>query len=281
MTNAYGTVDTLKSSGALNITGTAIDTRLRAVIEGVSRQIDAYCNRHFFELSMTRVFDGDGGQELLVPDLVSIDAGGLKTDDDKDRSFETAWAVTDYLEEPANADPTGGHDSSRPLTRVVVDTDAGTKTAWPTGRQTVQIAGQWGYWRRLRTATDTLNEALDATETGVDVSTRTDVETGHTISIDSEQMYVQSYSTNTLTVARGVNGTTAASHSTGAAISIYGYPAPISEAALLQAARLWRRKDNLLLSGEAARRMGMRGVPGLDPDVTALLSPYRRLSAGA
>ncbi len=275
MTNAYASVDLLKSSGVLNITGTANDTRLRLVVEGVSRQIDAYCNRHFFELSATRKFDTDGGQELLVPDLVSIDASGLKTDDDKDRTFETTWAATDYLEEPPNADPAGGHDLSRPLTRITVDVDAGTKSAWPEGRLTVQIAGNWGFWRRLLTATETLNEALDATETGVDVSSRTDVEAGYTVLVGTEQMYVQSYSTNTLTVVRGVNGTTAAAHSTGAAISIYRYPSPVGEAALLQSARLWKRKDSPMLGtnhSEDTRRVG-----GLDPDVTALLSPIRRL----
>ena len=275
MTNAYVSVDMLKSSGALNITGSADDTRLRLVIEGVSRQIDAYCNRHFFELSATRKFDSNGGQELLLPDLVSIDASGLKTDDDKDRTFETTWAASDYLEEPANADPTGGHDLSRPVTRISVDADAGAKSAWPAGRQTVQIAGKWGFWRRLLTAAETLNEALDATETAVDVSSRADVEAGHTILIAAEQMYVRSYSANTLTVVRGVNGTIAGTHSTGAAISVYQYPSPVGEASLLQSARLWKRKDSPMLGTE--RSPDSRGVAALDPDVTALLSPYRRL----
>ncbi len=125
----------------------ATDTRLRVVIEGVSRQIDAYCNRHFYVLAAIRIFDSAGGHELLTPDLVSIDANGLKTDDDKDRTFETTWAAADYLIEPPNADPTGGHDGSRPYSRLVVDTDAGNKTDWPAGRQTVQAIGQWGYWQ--------------------------------------------------------------------------------------------------------------------------------------
>jgi len=198
----------------------------------------------------------------------------VKTDDNKDRTFETTWAVSDYLTEPANADPTGGHDAARPYTRLIVDTDSGSKTDWPQGRRTVQVAGAWGFWRRLRTATEVTNELLDASETGVDVDSRTDVEAGHTILMDSEQMYVESYSANTLTVVRGVNGTTAASHSTSAIISIFLYPAPVVEAALIQSARLWKRKDTAFVSGTV-----QQGAFGLDADVQALLSAYRRLGA--
>ena len=92
------------------------------------------------------------------------------------------------------------------------------------GRQTVQIGGQWGWWRHLTRASETANAIADATTTSVTVSSRADVEAGHTLLIDSEQLFVSSYSGNTLTVVRGVNGTTAASHSGGAAIDIYEYP---------------------------------------------------------
>ena len=274
MTNTYVTVDTIKSASALDITGTGDDTRLRRIIEGVSRQIDSYCNRRFFQLSAARIFDSQGGQSLLIPDLVSIDSNGVKTDDNKDRTFETTWAGSDYLTEPANADPTGGHDVARPYTRLVVDTDSGTKTDWPQGRRTVQVAGTWGFWRRLRTAAEVTNDALDASETDVDVDSRTDIEAGHTILVDSEQMYVESYSANTLTVVRGVNGTTAASHNTSASISIFLYPAPVVEAALIQSARLWKRKDTAFESSGV-----QRGAFGLDSDVRALISAYKRLGA--
>ena len=274
MTNAYVTVDTIKSASALDITGTGDDTRLRRIIEGVSRQIDSHCNRRFFQLSASRIFDSEGGQSLFVPDLVSVDSNGVKTDDNKDRTFETTWAVSDYLTEPANADPTGGHDASRPYTRLIVDTDSGTKPDWPQGRRTVQIAGTWGFWRRLRAATEVTNEALDASDTGLDVDSRTDVEAGHTILVDSEQMYVESYSANTLTVVRGVNGTTAATHSASASISVFLYPAPVVEATLIQSARLWKRKDTAFAASEA-----QRGAFGLDSDVRALISAYKRLGA--
>ena len=126
---------------------------------------------------------------LLLPhDLIAVTP--LKTDDDLDRTFEVTWATTDYLLMPSNADPTGGHDESRPSNKVWADIDSGTNSELITGVQEV------------------LNEELDTSETAVDVDTRIDIEAGHTILIDSEQMFVESYSTTTLTVRRGVNGTT-------------------------------------------------------------------------
>ena len=281
MTNAYVSVDTLKSSSVLNISGAGDDQRLRMVADSVSRMLDRYCNRHFYVLRATRKFDG-GGTTLLLPDLISVDANGFKTDDDKDRTFETTWASTDYLLLPSNADPlTAGNPESRPYTTIEVDIDAGTKNDFPQGRQMVQIAGQWGWWQHLKRAAETANAIADATTTSVTVSSRTDVEAGHTILIDSEQIYVRSYSTNTLTVDRGVNGTTAASHGAGASIDIYEYPGPVVEATIIQTARLWRRKDSAYSGATGFPETGQaKASRGLDPDVTLLLGLYRKLAVG-
>ena len=239
MTNSYVSLDTLKSGGVLNITGSGDDTRLRILIEAASRVVDRYCNRHFYVFSGTKRFDGGGISSLHVPDLISIDAGGLKTDDNRDRTFETTWATTDYRLNPTNSAPTDGNNpASRPYTRIAVDLDAGSKAGFPRGVETVQVVGRWGWWQHFERATETANAVADATITSVTVSSRADVEAGHTVLIDAEQMYVQSYSGNTLTVVRGVNGTTAVSHASSSAIDIYQYPGPITEATIIQTARL-------------------------------------------
>ena len=278
MTNAYVSLDNLKSSGVLNITGTDDDGRLLQLVESVSRLVDRYCNRHFYVLNATRKFDGDGKPVLLVPDLISVDANGLKTDDNKDRTFETTWPATDYLLLPSNADPaTSANPQSRPYDRIEVDVDAGTKQVFPEGRQTVQVQGKWGWWQHLKRATETANAVADTTTTSVTVSSRTDGEAGHTILIDSEQMYVKSYSGNTLTVVRGVNGATAASHGGGAAIDIYEYPGPIVEATIIQASRLWRRRDTAFGFSQAGQAK-LSSWP--DSDVTLMLGQYRKLPLG-
>ena len=282
MANSYVSLDVFKSSGVLNITGTGDDSRLLALLKNVSRVVDRYCNRQFYLLSATRKFDGLGGHELLVPDLVAVDTSGLKTDDNKERTFETTWGTTDYLLLPSNADPASADNpGSRPYSSVVVDVDAGTKADWPVGRQTVQIGGQWGWWRHLTRASETANAIADATTTSVTVSSRADVEAGHTLLIDSEQLFVSSYSGNTLTVVRGVNGTTAASHSGGAAIDIYEYPGPIIEATILQAARIWRRRDSALAPDVGFPETGRsRTGSGLDADTRLMLGQYRKPPVG-
>ena len=141
MPDAYADLTTLKSSGVLNIPGTGFDIRLRGLMETASRLIDRYCNRHFYVLVVTKKLDGDGGTELMVPDLISITS--LKTDDDKDRTFETTWVATDYLLYPPNASP--HQRMGRPYIRILVDTEAGSQDVFTKGMQTVQIEGKWGY----------------------------------------------------------------------------------------------------------------------------------------
>ena len=74
------------------------------------------------------------------------------------------------------------------------------------------------------TGTTTLAEALDASETGVDVTTRSNFPSSGSfeILVDSERMIVTAGAgtgAGTLTVVRGAHGTTAATHSNGATVT--------------------------------------------------------------
>jgi hypothetical protein len=70
-------------------------------------------------------------------------------------------------------------------------------------------------------STANLAEDLDTSEEYVDVNTGTLVNAGETIRVDTEQMYVVEVNTNTLTVIRGHNGTTKATHTSGADVYVY------------------------------------------------------------
>lgn len=270
--NSYATVDILKSAAVLDIAGSEDDERLLMLLESVSRQVDFYCNRHFFAQRAAMVFDGDGSTALSVPDLVSVDTDGLVTDEDGDRIFESVWDKSDYLLNPANADPGGGHDLSSPYTGVEVDTEAGAKSAFPVGTRRVRIAGEWGYWRRMRRASETVSNALDADADEIEVSGGTDVGAGHTLLLGAEQIYVLSRTEDRLGVLRGVNGTEASAHGAATEVGVFRYPGPVSEAVIIQASRLWKRKDSAYAdtSGFAV---------GLDRDAVELLAPYRKIVA--
>ncbi len=261
--NSYITLETLKSAGALDIRDADHDARLLSLIEGVSRSIDGYCRRHFYVLRATRLFDGDGSYTLRPPDLVSIDPSGLATDDDRDGVFETVWGDSEYVLHPANADPTGGHDASRPYWSV--DAVNGRRFAY--GSRTVRIAGEWGFWRRLRRVAATVSSAVDEHRAEVVVGVLANIQVGHTLLIGEEQLYVRGISARTLSVMRGVNGTEAESHDPGDGISVFEYPAPVVEATLLQSTRLWRRCAS-----------PSDPVCGIGSDVRGLLAPYRRLA---
>ena len=270
--NAYVTLDILKSAAVLDIAGSEDDERLLMLLESVSRQVDAYCNRHFFTLRRAMTLDGDGSTALRIPDLVSVDVGGLATDEDGDRVFEDIWDESDYLLYPSNADPVGGHDLSSPYTGVLVDTEAGDRGAFAAGVRRVRIAGEWGYWRRIRRASESVAASLDAESGDIEVGGGEDIGVGHTLLVGSEQIYVHSRHGDRLAALRGVNGTGAAAHATGAEIGIYRYPGPVTEAVIIQASRLWKRKDSAFVDATGF-------VGGLDPDAVELLAPYRKIVA--
>jgi len=69
------------------------------------------------------------------------------------------------------------------------------------------------------TTANLLAEALDSSETGVDVDYGGTFSANNVIKVDSEEMLITSISTNTLTVTRAYNGTSAASHSDNASIT--------------------------------------------------------------
>lgn len=72
----------------------------------------------------------------------------------------------------------------------------------------------------LSSRTDATAEAVDAGETAIDVVTGTKFKEGDVIRIDDELMYVNSVSSNTLTVTKGFAGTTDTTHLTAATITL-------------------------------------------------------------
>lgn len=270
--NCYATLTQIKSRLGIPTATTTYDSDLLMLLNAASRALDLWCNREFYTMAETRYFNGSSSP-LFVDDLLSITASSFKLDEDGDGTFESTLATTDYILYPL---------SRHPKTYVKVTTGGnygGFASGIPKG---VEIVGSWGFGNETdatpyRLSTTTINADLTASATSVSVASGTPFSVGHTILIDSEQMYVTAVVTNTLTVVRGVNGTTAATHTSGATVYIYEYPDPIVEACLIQAMRWWKRKDSSFATQIGSPEMGLFEVyKGLDADVKLVTEAYHK-----
>ena len=271
MTNAYADRTTLKSR--LGITGTGDDTTLRQLLESTSRVIDKWCRRWFYVKSDTRYYPGALKQLWVTDDLLVITT--IKLDFDSDGTFEETMAATDYFLMPHN---------DFPKNYLELNPQGNYSTFAKNQPKGVEIVGFFGYGTGLTatpyvTSTTTTNEALDISETGVDVVDGTQIKPGQTILVESEQMYVTEVAANTLTVQRGVNGTTAATHDTAKTVFVYEYPKAVSEACIMTAAKFWKRRDSAFGTVIGFPEFGgVEIIRGMDPDVKDLLSPYAALA---
>ncbi len=118
---------------------------LENVVTSVSRWIDQYCQRHFYQQTATaRVFDACSPYRVkfgAFNDLVSVTT--LKTDSNADGTFETTWSASDYQLLPRNtaAAETRPYNSIRSLgTRIFP-----IPTGYTTRDGLIEITGTWGW----------------------------------------------------------------------------------------------------------------------------------------
>lgn len=247
MSHTYATKaegdDQLTSGGSTKYaTDSAAIVALKlSILEAVSRRIDYVCHRSWFGTgfgprSGTNRYDGDGSNSLLLNDDLQALTAFTVAPTTAGTGVSPVVDTDYYLANP------GGYGG--PPYRKIILHGQGSPTYYGTGIRTVLATGTWGgpgYSTVVSSAT--LAEDLDTSETGIDVSSGTVFSPGHTILIGTEQMYVTSIATNTLTVVRGANGTTAATALTGAAISVYRYDARVHETALRLFQRRWKARD--------------------------------------
>lgn len=249
----YGTYATIADlKGILGITSTTDDTVMRKMLEAASRSIDRYTNRFFYTISETKYFDG--AKTLWTPDVLSITT--LKTDEDGDGTYENTFQVStapvDYF---VYGD--GGEDAFNiyPKNRLEINPN-GDYGSFALGvKKGVEIAGLWGYGDGISatpyTSDTTTTESIDSSETAIDVTAVTNLSAGNLILIESEQMYIYSISSLTLTVERAVNGTTAVAHEpSGDIVYIYQYPADIRQACIDLASAFYQNKGKQGMSSE-------------------------------
>lgn len=266
--HSYLSLDDLKSR--LDISNTTDDTTLRSACQGATRAIDRHCGRRFQPQTATRYYTARDASWLPVADLLSVTSlKTLTTNSNGTRTYGDTWATTDYDLLPYDAP-----DDEEPYFLIRVN-PAGL-FSFPTEARGVEVVGVWGYWQDTTVAT-TLGAAITSTTaTTFTATSGAALKVLQTILVDSEQMYITGIATNTVTVERGANGTTAATHSNGANVAVYRYPDDLVEAATIEAVRLWRRRDAPFgVVGDV--NTGMVRIARVDSDVAEIVSRFVRL----
>lgn len=283
MSQTYVPLEVYKSHAVGNVTSSVDDWRMLKDLEAHSRQLERLLGgRQFFPTVDTRYFSGDGSACLAFPawDLLSISS--LKEDTDRDGTYETTWASTDYLLSPNRNDPTSFIDP-KPYWLLEVDQrSSGSQDVWLKGQRMYELTGSFGYCNLTESTGAAINEGAEysSSDTTLTVDDGSLVNVGDTLLIDSEQIYVVGKPVeggNDLTVRRGMNGTTAAAHDDSTAISRYVYPENVVKAVLLQARRL-----HIRATGGYADQVGfdatgaMTPQVGVDQDFWQLVEKYKR-----
>ena len=197
------------------------DDTLLALIQSTSREIEAMANRSFYPTIQTRKYNapvhGWGWTFANAPDAIQLDEDLLSITSVTNGDGTALVNGTDYLPYPLNDTP------YYELRRTWGGTMWLPNTHGPYGA--LSVAGVWGYHPDYGSAwADTLATlAANITTTSATTFTATTGKlfAGDLLQVDTEWMYVVSVSTgdsDTATVKRGVNGSTAATHTSGASV---------------------------------------------------------------
>jgi hypothetical protein len=266
----YATLDELRkgSEGAqLNISGNSADPFLLQLIREVSAHIDDSSNRTFAPKVATQHYDagrpgvwamsglyyaggraGDVFQSktggYAYGRILRVDADDLLEVTSLTNGDGSAIAAANYLLYPTNVYP-----------KEELRLKQSSGIAWMPDsdgnyEQVITLVGVFGYhtnytghaWGGCGTLADAggINDSV----TTYTASANSGVEGGMLLKIDSEYLYVIAVSGLTVTVERGVNGSTAAAHAVGAPVSYWRPIFAVQRITRMGAAALWNLRAN-------------------------------------
>jgi len=279
--NEYCVLHDLKAY--LRVTETDSDVVLTLFAQQASRILDAACRRRFYPLVATRYYDHPADASVLVLDDDLLDVKTFTTN-----NGAVTLAASDYYL------TCGERHNVTPYDRIKMRSD-GQHAALQystTPQRANAVTGVWGYHEAWGSAWD----AVDVLTAGVNSSTTTlavndadgpDLDgltprfkAGQLIRVDDEYMavtVVTAGTTNTLTVRRGVNGTTAATHDAAAAVMVYRPMSDIVLAAQRLAAWLYGQRDQPYTERIQVAQQGTISIPeAIPPDVRLVIARYAR-----
>lgn len=135
LANYLGLADNF-AAGQMRTSGQQL--KFEQALDTASRLIDQDCGRTFASSTATKRLACDGGDTLLVPDLVSVTT--LKVDDDADGIYENVLTAADYELNTWNET-----DTRWPYEFIVRLDTWWPRRNWAGRRRLVEINGTWGW----------------------------------------------------------------------------------------------------------------------------------------
>lgn len=217
------------------------DLRMLAKLEQVSREFDRDTGgNHLYARVATRYYRQGSrsrpASELCIDPVVSLTSVGVRWDSSD--SYTSLTENTDYWAEPNER---AEHTPIRRLVIIPSSTNLGT---WPGyDERAVQVVGVFGYsYEVAATGAVVADNPLTSGATTLTLASGHGIDVGETLKIESEQVAVvaqPNMSATTLTIERGVNGTTAAQHAQNTVIYRRVYPRDAVETLAERARSLW------------------------------------------
>lgn len=285
--NLYASLSELKT--ALAITAATDDSLLTTCLRNASRLIDRATGRTYFPEVATRYVDGSGSARLWLPATL-LEASEVALSSDLGSTY-TALAAGDYWK-------SNGHAWDVTPYQLLALNPNGSYGSWYKGSRTVRIAGTWG-WRpdyasAWEDAADTVQDAagISAGVTQITVTSSSGVDAlglsprfavGNLVKIESELCEITATSSTKLTVTRGANGSTAATHAKDVKIYRWRPFEVVEQATLTQAARYYKRAQQAYADAGANVELGrLVYAKRLDPDVEVILleAGLKRVAVG-
>lgn len=251
------TLYALRQHIGLEAIDTSEDVRLLDALSSASASIERHTQRHFLpsQKSITHTINRHNRRELLLSeDLLSLQA--VINGDDTNIDLEDVHQVASSILSLING--------------AQFNTDEALE-------KSITVTGIWGYCPNWDTAWLDSNDSvqdgsLSSSATSITVNdatagTKPRFQVGQLLRIEDEYLSITAINSNTLSVNRGVQGTSASSHSNGATIEIYQVPADIALLTLRWALWLYREPDSF--------------AQELPPILLESISGLRRISVGS
>jgi hypothetical protein len=278
--NEYASFEDLKTR--LTITEPDDDAILRGYMEAASRMWDDWTFRRYYPELKTRYYDHPSGDTTLLKlgaNLLSIN------------SLTTANATVTVAAADYNLMWADGYEGP-PYNRIQLD-PSGTQVYFEWSTTPVRanaVTGVWGwhddYANAWLDSGDTLAAQITAAATSMTVANVNGPDGyGETprfkaqqlLKIEGEYLYVvrKSATADTMTVKRGVNGTTAAIHAISTPIYVYQPSSVVRQVVLRLAHWLYRQKDGQFETVMVPELGGISVPAGMPADIKLLIPLYQ------